>query len=294
MKWIPKFRFRLRTMLILITLICVALTPVGMRINQGYQQQQAVAWVLENGGSVTYQYEHAEYQVDPQNQSISIIETDPSTPKWLRDIFGHNFFETVIAVDLTKGEYGAFLDFPIIFLTNKGNEDFLLTKNLYPTIQTDNDASRLTNINKLAQFKSLERVNLSGTLVTDLSPLTNHQNLRVLYLGNTPIRNLAPLAQLDQIETLHLFNCPISDISFLSNFKELKSLNLSGTQVADLTPLSNIKTLQVIDLSGSKVTDLSAIMGNNHLKQLYLTNTKVSKQDLLGIQAKTGCCLDVP
>ena len=82
MKWIPKFRFRLRTMLILITLTCVALTPVGMRINQGCKQQQAVAWVLENGGSVEYQHKEHEYQYENSTGDlVEVYTTNHSTPE---------------------------------------------------------------------------------------------------------------------------------------------------------------------------------------------------------------------
>ncbi|PHS03157.1 MAG: hypothetical protein COA78_18855 [Blastopirellula sp.] len=311
MKWIPKFRFSLRTIMILITLICVALTPVGMRINQGYKQQQAVAWVLENGGSVEYQYRYHEIKYGNREGTwVQLPTSIYSTPKWLRDIFGNNFFETVIAVSLSPD-----------YRTDKIilNQPFDPSGNVQ--INTENSPSiffhkkhssaialQVTDINILAQFSSLEMVNLTGTQITDLSPLAKHQNLRVLYLGETPISDLAPLARLEKIEYLFLNDTRIANISLLSEFKELRCVDISGTQVtdlrplngltkltilgfsetdvSDLTPLSDIESLQVLEFSDSKVTDLSPIMGNKHLKLLVLANTKVSKQDLLDIRAK--------
>ena len=46
----------MRTLFILVTVLCVLLVPLSVKLYQARQQRLAVEWVLENGGSVFYTY----------------------------------------------------------------------------------------------------------------------------------------------------------------------------------------------------------------------------------------------
>ncbi len=80
-------QFSLRTFLVLLTLVCVWF---GWQVNRANQRRQAVAWVLEMGGSVQYDYE-----VDDEGNTIA--DAKPTSPEWLRD-----YYDRVVAVDLYK------------------------------------------------------------------------------------------------------------------------------------------------------------------------------------------------
>ncbi len=76
-------QFSLRTFLVLLTLVCVWF---GWQVNRVNRQRKAVAWVLEMGGSVLYDYQY-------DGNLISYAK--PTGPEWLLD-FNHQ----VVLVDL--------------------------------------------------------------------------------------------------------------------------------------------------------------------------------------------------
>ena len=81
------FRFRLRTLLVMITLLSVPLGWVGWELDQRRREQATIVWVEEMGGSVGYDYE------DATNNST------PPGPAWLREIVGIDFLSDVDQVN---------------------------------------------------------------------------------------------------------------------------------------------------------------------------------------------------
>ncbi len=79
-------QFSLRTFLVVLTLVCVWF---GWQVNRANQQRQAAAWVLEMGGSVTYDYEF-------DDKGNRIADAKPTSPEWLRD-----FYDQVVVVELS-------------------------------------------------------------------------------------------------------------------------------------------------------------------------------------------------
>ncbi|PHS06121.1 MAG: hypothetical protein COA78_14620 [Blastopirellula sp.] len=51
---LSKFRFSMRTLFILVTLLCVLLVPLSVSLYQARQRLLAVEWVLANGGMVAF------------------------------------------------------------------------------------------------------------------------------------------------------------------------------------------------------------------------------------------------
>ncbi len=78
-------RFSLRTFLVVLTVVLVCF---GWLVNRANQQRQAVAWVLEMGGSVRYDYE-----IDDAGRYMP--NATPTSPEWLRD-----YYDQVGTVDL--------------------------------------------------------------------------------------------------------------------------------------------------------------------------------------------------
>src|SRR6478752_1724301 len=102
------FRFSLRTLLLIITALCVWL---GMQVNAARRQKEVVDAIVKAGGRVGYDYEvtpsfilstsatqrrllaHSmapKYDINPN--------ATPSSPAWLRDRIGADYFHNVISV----------------------------------------------------------------------------------------------------------------------------------------------------------------------------------------------------
>jgi hypothetical protein len=77
-------RFRLRTLLVAIALIALAL---GWRVDKAHRQRLAVAAVNRRGGSVLF-----------DDQRIRV--TPPTVPRWLERLVGRDYFHEVVWADL--------------------------------------------------------------------------------------------------------------------------------------------------------------------------------------------------
>jgi hypothetical protein len=85
-------RFSIRTLLIVLTIFCVAL---GWKVERARKQREAVAWVHEMGGSVNYDYEF-------DDDGSSATDAKPPGSEWLRKHLGRDFFDDVVRVSLTE------------------------------------------------------------------------------------------------------------------------------------------------------------------------------------------------
>ena len=86
-------RFSLRTMLIVLAVLCVLAARIS---HKAIVQRQVVAWVHKTGGSVEYAYER-------YNENGCLIwpcDAELPAPKWLIEVVGVDFFASVVHVHL--------------------------------------------------------------------------------------------------------------------------------------------------------------------------------------------------
>ena len=84
-------QFSLRTLLVFILGLSVA---CAWKFEKVRRQREVVAWVLNSGGRVMYDYEHAE-------SGFGIVRNpQPPSPKWLIELVGIDFFADVVFVSL--------------------------------------------------------------------------------------------------------------------------------------------------------------------------------------------------
>src|SRR5262245_13991502 len=92
-KWL---RFSLRTMLLLITALCIWL---GFQVNAARRQREAVTAILRNGGTVKYDFQLVIDPKIPWNSSYkSLKDASPSGPAWIRRLIGDEYFQDVVEV----------------------------------------------------------------------------------------------------------------------------------------------------------------------------------------------------
>ncbi len=128
-------RFSVRTLLIVLTIFCVAL---GWKVERARKQREAVAWVDEMGGSVSYDYE-----VD------GVLK--PPGPKWLRNLLGIDYFDDVVGVGFGTTQVSDVT--PLSGLTS------LRALDLHST--------QVSDITPLSGLTSLQALDLHGTQVSE-------------------------------------------------------------------------------------------------------------------------------
>ena len=84
------FQFSLRTLFVLVTVLCVWL---AVTVNRARKQREAVAAIEAVGGLVTY-----EYQYDSSDTFSATAK--PPGPEWLRELVGEEYFVSVTFVGL--------------------------------------------------------------------------------------------------------------------------------------------------------------------------------------------------
>ena len=87
------YQYRLRTLLIGVTLAGCVFGWLGIRAREVRQQKAAVEAIQKLGGAVRYDYE-----ID--RDELPVANPTPNGPAWLRSLLGDDFFRSVYAVSL--------------------------------------------------------------------------------------------------------------------------------------------------------------------------------------------------
>ena len=159
-------RFSVRTLLLLLLAVSVALGSLAWKIERAKRQRDAVAWILNSGGGVRY-----DYQYDDDGRRVP--EGIPTGPKWLRKHLGGDFFDEVIRVEFGSNSNQVTDVTPLARLT-KLEELFL-------------DDTHVRDVTPLAALKKLRILQLEGTRVKDVTPLAGLTRLQLLDLRDTQV-----------------------------------------------------------------------------------------------------------
>lgn len=92
------FQFRLKTLFIVVAVLCVPLAWVGVRMNQKRHERAVIAELEQLGGMVMYEWQgkREDGVWQPENWRTG----DPPGPLWIHQIFGDDFFSHVVYVAL--------------------------------------------------------------------------------------------------------------------------------------------------------------------------------------------------
>ena len=191
------YQFRLRTLLIVMTLFSIPFAWVSWKLRQARNEQAAVAWIEEMGGVVGRQY-HVGYEKSWWHE-----RTDEWFGAPVRDVtLGYAPIFPQIARFMPK-------DSPALTRENK------------PVI----DLSPLTELSNIVSL-SIRHKNVS-----DLTPLAGMKSLEKLSLEKMPVSDLTPLAGMKSLERLDLINTPVNDFLPLVGLPNLKELWIKDTSI---------------------------------------------------------------
>jgi hypothetical protein len=214
-----RFRFSLRTLLMVVVLLSVPMGWFALKMRQAERQRQAVEAIQKAGGYVAYDYE--------------FYGSGPPGPAWLRRLLCEDFFANVVLVHFSM----RFGDGYMVHLKGLTGLEWL---ELTGTQVTDGGLEHLRGLTKL---DSLE---LSDTQITDagLEHLKGLTKLEDLNLSNTQVTDagLEYLEVLRNLRILELSSTQVTDAGLenLKGLTKLKYLDLRETQVTD----EGIKDLQ--------------------------------------------------
>jgi len=252
------FRFCLLTLLVFAVVLSVPLGWFVMNLRRAARQRAAVEAIEKTGKQVFYDYQWCVDMMLPRSQA------KPSTPAWLRQLLGDDFFCDVIQVAYPS--------------TTFGDDDLIHVKN----------------------FSKLRRLDLNGAAVTDagLEQLMGLTSLEHLYLSGTQVTDagLSHLKGLTTLELLDLSNTQTTDVGMecLKGLDDLESLNLSGTQVTDATMeyLEGLTGLEVVDLSDVQITDagLEHLRGLDDMEWVDLRGTRVTEEGVQKLEKALPDC----
>lgn len=242
---LPRVQFRLRSLVIGMSIVAVALAPVRAEIARCQSIQSLVNVVSAQHGELYFDYQLIE-------EGAVLRQLESSQPSWIRSTLGAHAFAQVIEVRLDQQ--------PI--------SDEILGKiaRICPKLAHLSLRSAQANCAQLSQIascKSLTQLDLSGNPISDAA---------VDFLG-----------ELTCLETLCLEDTQIDGDCFdlLVRLPELKNLTLVNSPVTDesLKKLANSPSIELLFLAGSQITDESipTIAQMKNLKSVSLNRTKVSR-----------------
>lgn len=289
-----RFRFRLVTLMAMVTVLC---TWLGMMTRRAHQQRDALAVLEQAGARIEF-----DYQVDVQANPY--VERKSNAPAWARRLFGEEYFRTPVTCTLWSDpserrrpvELGLRAVLSLRGLRSLRLYDMPLSTEQLQQIAT---LSKLTWLNlddctiaddggfeaigslhhlvllwlentnvsdhdllHLAELVDLSDLSLNGTKITDegVKTIARMRGLNFLRLRGTSItdKGLVHLATMTALEALDLHDTNITGtgLSHLSNLSHLNCLDLDDTELCDesLRSISQLRSLQVLSISGTRVT----------------------------------------
>jgi len=247
-------RFSLRTLLLLVTAICIWL---GVQVKSARRQRDAVAVLLNTGAMIHYDYEVVP-RPRPAAAPVGLRFTDtaydqnllPRGPAWLREKIGDDYFKRVIAVWL----YHPKANIQKVDLDELANLPYTQSF-FFDGRDTTIHEEDFTALQELHQLESLQlvRVRINGSILTWLP---NPMRLKILMLSQADIDDevFERIEKMTALQVLWLDGTHITDagLQHLRNLQNLENLFLGATPITDtgLQHLSALKTLTYMDLRG--------------------------------------------
>jgi Leucine-rich repeat (LRR) protein len=293
----PRFRFRLRTLLV----VWIGLGAwLGWWIVCARQQREAVANIQQLSTEVFIDYS---YQLAENDPLYWRPRSDPAAVSWVPgfalDGLGVDYFHNVVSVNVLRGRSGKELELAAHLTRLRGLRQLVLVY----VDATDAMVARLVEIRGLtglelggesltdealrmiSHLPNLQLLEIRGKFTdAGLAHLKRMRTLRSLSIESPEITDagLAHLARLTQLEVLALSSKHITGtgLAELAACKGLTHFSLMHSAITDddLRGFAALKSLDSLNLTNARMTGVGFehLSGLVNLKTLYLTNNPVT------------------
>jgi Leucine rich repeat len=268
------FRLRLRSLIVLVTVLCLGTSWLAGLKRSGDRQRQIVDEIYRTGGWVAYDYQLPTDRDalfgygDPRNW----CDASQAGPWWLRRELGDDAFRNVVAVCASS-------DFKVSTLLELRHLRRLKLSTGRVTYGCVEPANRsyadvdFTVVGKLGQLQALD---LSDSRVNDFQ--------------------FGRLKNLSELEYLDLSDTEVTDESLrvVGGMPKLRYLNLERTYTTDagIARIAHLRQIEALRLDYTEITStaLEALKGTKSLKELSLWTTGVPDEDSEAFQKAMPTC----
>ncbi|MGA2033983.1 MAG: hypothetical protein ABSG68_17180, partial [Thermoguttaceae bacterium] len=272
------FQYSLRSLMVFVTVTCIALGWFTARMRRARTQREAVATIEAEGGRVLYEYD---YRVHEKNAGRTWSEYSaelghPPTPKWLRDLLGDDFFATVASVRDLRADDARLEELARCFPDLER-----LFVSLAPGPCTPLSAGSGTPPGRETQIAPKGRI--SGAGLRHLWGLPGLKTFGIqpdeaeVGIEDQALRNIEGLTHLESF----FFFGPVADpeLEHVSKLRNLRVLQIAWVEAPfSLAHLPDLTDLRELYLENVRLTDAAfgKIAQLPRLRTLALTNTPMN------------------
>jgi hypothetical protein len=264
-------RYRLRTLLLTVALLCVWLT---ICVRRAKEREVAVAAFRGVGGMLFYDFQ--------ERSGALHHDARPRAPQWLLSIFGVDFFYHVVYLEVSRKRYSRRYGTGAATVP----PDLLRHLDAMPRIrilEISDDLATDEGLKHVSTLSVLEDLSMYGApRVTDagIRHLRSLKRLRGLGLRDSQVtdESLHTLQMLRSLEGLQLDGSDISDdgLAYLSGNTKLRDLLVAYSRRAitdrGMQYIGSLINLEELNISGAQVTSLGLehLRGLKNLRLLYM------------------------
>jgi Leucine Rich repeats (2 copies)/Leucine Rich repeat len=281
-----KVRLSIRLLLILVAVFGIWL---GWRVDKAEKQRRAVAQIKAYNGYVCYDFE---YDGDDLKYG-----TENPTPKWIRQWFGDEYFQSVRAIRYLDQPPSDALLLPLELLPDVEEVEFLSRgHHTLPAVEVPNETEQLSAIGarQLGSVRKLRllRIEADPRGPADLRAMTGAKHLEELdiWSSSLPDECIPALDSFPQLRKLRLWQSNLTGdcLIGLEDSPKLESLDLMSNHVtsASLTVVGTLTGLHELNLSRTSIDDagLAHLSRLTNLEILRLNVTKITDAGLIHLQ----------
>lgn len=134
----------------------------------------------------------------------------------------------------------------------------------------------IQNIEPLTRLTNLQKLNLSGTMITDLNPVRNLTELIDVDVSHSGVTDISVLKYASKVRRLNIESTAVADISVVRKMPALSFFDASNTKAADFSGVTDLNSLIHLDASGTGIQSLIPFEGLDSIQTIDVSSTPVS------------------